>query len=83
MTTSTKHRSQRRTRRALPTGPAPQAAFHPHPTHDDIAARAYELFVRRGGRHGQDWEDWLLAERELAASGSRQRLSGDQPDYAG
>jgi hypothetical protein len=31
-----------------------------------IAARAYEIYLARGGGHGQDWEDWLIAERELA-----------------
>ena len=35
------------------------------PTHTAIAARAYELFLRRGGAHGADWDDWLAAEREL------------------
>ena len=43
----------------------PPAAFTPAPTHDDIAMRAYELFLRRGAQHGQDFEDWLAAEREL------------------
>lgn len=31
----------------------------------DIAARAYELFVARGGQHGHALEDWLTAEAEL------------------
>ena len=31
----------------------------------DIARRAYELYERRGGHHGQDVDDWLQAEREL------------------
>jgi hypothetical protein len=31
-----------------------------------IAARAYELYLARGGAHGHDWDDWLAAERELA-----------------
>jgi len=35
------------------------------PRHADIASRAYELFLQRGGHHGQDFEDWLTAEREL------------------
>ena len=34
-------------------------------SHDAIARRAYELFLRRGAQHGQDWDDWLAAEREL------------------
>jgi hypothetical protein len=32
-----------------------------------IAQRAYELFHRRGGHHGQDLEDWLKAEQEVLA----------------
>lgn len=35
------------------------------PTHEDIACRAYELYERRGGAHGRDWEDWFQAERDL------------------
>ena len=38
------------------------------PNERDIASRAYQLFVKRGGEHGHDWEDWLLAERELLSS---------------
>lgn len=30
-----------------------------------IAKRAYEKFLRRGGTHGHDVNDWLDAEREL------------------
>jgi hypothetical protein len=37
----------------------------PRPTYDDVAKRAYELFIERGGAHGQDWDDWLSAERQL------------------
>jgi hypothetical protein len=35
---------------------------------DEIAERAYELFVARGGAHGKDVDDWLLAESELVRS---------------
>jgi hypothetical protein len=31
-----------------------------------IAARAYALYLERGGEHGRDTEDWLAAERELS-----------------
>jgi hypothetical protein len=34
-------------------------------TNSDIARRAYELCEQRGGEHGRDWDDWLLAENEL------------------
>jgi hypothetical protein len=31
-----------------------------------IAERAFEIFKSRGGKPGNDLEDWLHAERELA-----------------
>lgn len=34
---------------------------------DRVAARAYELYLARGGSDGQDFDDWLAAERELAS----------------
>ena len=37
------------------------------PTRDDIARRAYEIYLERGGTHGYDIEDWLRAEQELSA----------------
>jgi Protein of unknown function (DUF2934) len=36
-------------------------------TKDDVAQRAYELFVARGRAEGHDVEDWLEAERQLEA----------------
>ncbi len=38
---------------------------------DRIAARAYELYLARGGSDGQDFDDWLAAERELASGPSQ------------
>ncbi len=32
---------------------------------EDIQRKAYELFQRRGGLHGQDLSDWLEAEKLL------------------
>jgi len=32
---------------------------------EEIAKRAYELFMARGAEHGNDLDDWLLAESEL------------------
>jgi len=37
------------------------------PSAEDIRTRAYHRFLERGGGHGQDFEDWLEAERELKA----------------
>jgi len=34
-------------------------------TTDDIAERAYALYLARGSEDGHDVEDWLQAEREL------------------
>ena len=36
-----------------------------------IAKRAYEKFMVRGGKHGEDWRDWFEAERELKAEARR------------
>ena len=36
------------------------------PTHEQIARRAYELYLERGERPGDAREDWLTAENELA-----------------
>lgn len=38
---------------------------HPLPIKEQIAARAYEIYLQRGGEDGHDLEDWLLAEKEL------------------
>jgi Protein of unknown function (DUF2934) len=46
-------------RRAATGGPATT------PSPDEVRRRAYELYVRRGGTHGNDLEDWLEAERQL------------------
>jgi hypothetical protein len=35
------------------------------PSHEEIAARAYELYLARGSLDGYSEEDWLLAEVEL------------------
>ena len=35
------------------------------PAENDIAMRAYQLFIERGGEHGRDLDDWLLAQQEL------------------
>ncbi len=35
------------------------------PTHETVAARAYELYLARGGSPGQPEKDWAQAEAEL------------------
>jgi hypothetical protein len=40
-----------------------------HPTREEIELRAHQIYVERGGAHGQDVGDWLRAERELLKYG--------------
>ena len=40
---------------------------------DMVVRLAYELYVRRGGEHGHDEEDWLMAEQMLL---EKQKPSG-------
>ena len=35
------------------------------PSLAEIRERAFEIHIERGGIHGCDLDDWLLAEREL------------------
>ena len=37
------------------------------PSQEEIARRAHEISVARGGEPGHELEDWLQAERELSA----------------
>ena len=34
-------------------------------SHEDLAARAYTIFLARGGQPGDDLRDWFQAEAEL------------------
>ena len=40
------------------------------PAHEQIERRAYEIYLARGGQHGQDLADWIMAEHELSAIAS-------------
>jgi len=44
-----------------PKAPAGMKEISP----EAIRKRAYEIFRARGGRHGQDLDDWFQAEQEL------------------
>jgi DUF2934 family protein len=37
------------------------------PTEEEIALRAYEIYLERGKTDGNDVDDWLQAEYELRA----------------
>jgi hypothetical protein len=51
------------------------------PTHEQIAARAYEIFIERGRPEGRDLDHWLEAEAQLRASA--QANSGARVTAAG
>jgi hypothetical protein len=44
-----------------------------HPTTEEIALRAYHIYLERGGASGNALEDWTRAERELLAKSSKPR----------
>ena len=44
-----------------------------HPTRDEIALRAYHIYLERGGAPGNELEDWTRAERELLQKKSKPR----------
>lgn len=66
---STAKGGARKTRTQPPTSngavPAVSIATSQPITAADIAARAYEIYLSRGGHHGRDLEDWLEAEASL------------------
>lgn len=62
--------SEKPTARRSRSNPAPapiteEAASGSPISHEEIAARAYELFLARGGQQGDDLADWFRAEAEL------------------
>jgi hypothetical protein len=44
---------------------------HSAPADEEIAQRAYELYLARGGTDGRDIEDWFEALRQLQDPGDR------------
>ena len=51
--------------RAVKKAPTAGIITRPDLDHAAVAARAYELFLDGGSRHGRDLDHWLQAEREL------------------
>jgi len=43
------------------------------PAHEEIALRAYEIYLERGGAPGDALEDWTRAERELTEKNTKPR----------
>jgi len=67
----------RRPGNPIVTSPDSRASMPADPKHrenncsmEQIRMRAYELFMARGGCHGNDLADWFMAERELRGNSS-------------
>ena len=43
--------------------PAAKTKFHPNP--EEVAVRAYYIFLSQGAQHGHDQDNWLEAESVL------------------
>jgi hypothetical protein len=48
------------------------------PTHDEIAQRAYQVFLERGQPQGHDLDHWLEAEAQLK-QGAQQQQQRQKP----
>jgi len=44
------------------------------PAREDIALRAYQIYLERGGTPGNPLDDWTRAERELFGTNGKPRL---------
>lgn len=63
---TTRRRTKPAADAATASQPNGQAAAH-EPTHDEIALRAWSIYLDRGASHGQAMQDWLEAKRQLFA----------------
>jgi hypothetical protein len=50
----------------VPTGKEVAMSGRREPSGEEIARRAHELYLQRGGEHGKNVEDWFRAENELS-----------------
>ena len=46
---------------------AAKKTMHPDEFYGRVAFKAHELYVKRGGTHGNDFADWFEAERLVRA----------------
>ena len=60
-------------RKRTAPGEAPSAS----PTYEEVAQRAYEIYLARGGGPGREDEDWQQAERELREA--REKAARSRP----
>jgi hypothetical protein len=58
-------------KKSISPKPRKTRAAKPAPTREEIALRAYHIFLERRGAPGNAFEDWTRAERELQAHAPR------------
>jgi len=52
------------------------------PTREEIALRAYHIYLERGGAPGNQLEDWTRAERELLEQAGKVRREAEPKSIA-
>jgi len=60
-----KEKEMPKSKAASPEAPKKTRKSVAKPTPDDIALRAYHIYLERGCAPGDPMQDWLQAEREL------------------
>ena len=55
-----------------PVSKGPQSAKS-QPAQEEIALRAYQIYLERGGAPGNELEDWTRAEQELLGKNGKPR----------
>ena len=50
---------------------SPKTRVAKSPTAEEIALRAYQIYLERGATPGNEFEDWIQAERELLGKTAR------------
>jgi hypothetical protein len=62
-----------KTRKSLSPEAKKPRASKIHPTTEEIALRAYQIYLERGEAPGNALDDWTRAERELLEKSSKPR----------
>ena len=62
-----------KTKEATSTTPKKARTTKAKPTNEEIALRAYHIYLERRGAPGHPHEDWIRAERELIAKAGKPR----------
>ncbi|HXN51392.1 MAG TPA: DUF2934 domain-containing protein [Candidatus Acidoferrum sp.] len=58
------------TESSSPAAQKPRTAIN-QPTQEEIALRAFQIYLKRGGAPGNELEDWIQAETQLAVENGK------------